>query len=99
MARPKHSFCLSPADSLWAGLSARSLKPICLMTCSIPSDVIDDETALRWLRKEIANKQVEIKKLIKVLIIYYKKKKKQKKYKFIEAIPNLTVKLKQKQIN
>lgn len=32
----------------------------------LPSDVIDDETALRWLRKEISNKQAEIKKLVKV---------------------------------
>ena len=32
------------------------------------------------------------------MIIYYKKKKKHKKNKFIEAIPNSTVKLKQKQV-
>lgn len=32
----------------------------------IENDVITSETALRWLRHEIANKQTEIKKLIKV---------------------------------
>ena len=32
----------------------------------LQSDVIDDATALRWLRHEIANKKTEIKKLVKV---------------------------------
>lgn len=32
----------------------------------IKTDIIDDATALRWLRHEIANKRIEIKKLIKV---------------------------------
>jgi lysozyme len=32
----------------------------------IATDVIDDTTALNWLRKEISNRSAEIKKLIKV---------------------------------
>lgn len=32
----------------------------------IATDVIDDTTALNWLRKEISNRSTEIKKLIKV---------------------------------
>ena len=32
----------------------------------IKSDVIDDATALKWLRHEISNKQTEVKKLVKV---------------------------------
>lgn len=32
----------------------------------IKTDVIDDATALRWLKKEVANKQSEIKKFLKV---------------------------------
>lgn len=34
----------------------------------IATDVIDDTTALNWLKKEISNRSVEIKKLIKVAI-------------------------------
>jgi len=34
----------------------------------IESDIITEKTALRWLRYEIANKQLEIKKLIKVSV-------------------------------